>query len=81
METRIALIGIIVEDVDAVERLNGLLHEYGQYIIGRMGIPYRDKNINIISVVINADTDTISTLAGKLGMIKGVNVKTVYSKK
>ncbi|MGF7144414.1 putative iron-only hydrogenase system regulator [Anaerotaenia torta] len=81
METRIALIGIIVEDMDAVERLNGLLHEYGQYIIGRMGIPYREKNINIISVVVNADSDTISTLAGKLGMIKGVNVKTVYSKK
>ena len=81
METRIALIGIIVEDMDAVERLNGLLHEYGQYIIGRMGIPYREKNINIISVVVNADSDTISTLAGKQGMIKGVNVKTVYSKK
>jgi putative iron-only hydrogenase system regulator len=81
METRIALIGIIVEDVDAVERLNGLLHDYGQYIIGRMGIPYREKNINIISVVVNAEADIISTLAGKLGMIKGVNVKTIYSKK
>jgi putative iron-only hydrogenase system regulator len=81
METRIALIGIIVEDMDSVERLNGLLHEYGQYIIGRMGIPYREKNINIISVVVNAESDIISTLAGKLGMIKGVNVKTVYSKK
>ena len=81
METRIALIGIIVEDVESVERLNGLLHEYGQYIIGRMGIPYREKGINIISVVVNAEQDIISTLAGKLGMIKGVNVKTVYSKK
>ncbi len=81
METRIALIGIIVEDTEAAEQLNGLLHEYGQYIIGRMGIPYREKNINIISVVINANPDIISTLAGKLGMIKGVNVKTVYSKK
>ncbi len=81
METRVALIGIIVEDVDAVEKLNGLLHDYGQYIIGRMGIPYREKNINIISVVVNAQADIISTLAGKLGMIKGVSVKTVYSKK
>ena len=81
METRIALIGIIVEVVESVERLNGLLHEYGQYIIGRMGIPYREKGINIISVVVNAEQDIISTLAGKLGMIKGVNVKTVYSKK
>lgn len=81
METRVALIGIIVEDVDAVERLNSLLHDYGQYVIGRMGIPYREKNINIISVVVNAEADIISTLAGKLGMIKGVSVKTVYSKK
>lgn len=81
METRVALIGIIVEDVEAVEKLNGLLHDYGQYIIGRMGIPYREKNINIISVVLNAKADVISTLAGKLGMIKGVSVKTVYSKK
>lgn len=81
METRVALIGIIVEDVEAVERLNGLLHEYGQYVIGRMGLPYREKNINIISVVVNAEADIISTLAGKLGMIKGVSVKTIYSKK
>lgn len=81
METRIALIGIIVEDVEAVERLNSLLHDYGQYIIGRMGLPYREKNISIISVVVNAEADTISTLAGKLGMIKGITVKTIYSKK
>jgi len=81
METRIALIGIIVEDVEAVEKLNSLLHDYGQYIIGRMGLPYREKNISIISVVVNAEADTISTLAGKLGMIKGITVKTIYSKK
>jgi putative iron-only hydrogenase system regulator len=81
METRVALIGIIIEDIEAAERLNGLLHEYNQYIIGRMGLPYREKNISIISVVINAEADIISTLAGKLGMIKGVNVKTIYSKK
>ncbi len=81
MDTRVALIGIIVEDLEAVERLNGLLHEYGQYILGRMGIPYREKNINIISVVLNAEADIISSLAGKLGMIKGLSVKTIYSKK
>lgn len=81
METRIALIGIIVEDLEAVEKLNAILHEYGQYIIGRMGIPYREKSINIISVVLNAESNTISSLAGKIGMLKGVSVKTIYSKK
>ncbi len=81
VETRVALIGIIVEDMEAAERINTLLHEYSQYVIGRMGLPYREKNISIISVVVNAEADVISTLAGKLGMIKGVNVKTVYSKK
>lgn len=80
-ETRVVLIGIIVEDMDAVEKLNTLLHEYGKYIIGRMGIPYRDKNISIISVVVDAQQDIISSLAGKLGMIKGISVKTIYSKK
>ncbi|HBI72731.1 MAG TPA: iron-only hydrogenase system regulator, partial [Lachnospiraceae bacterium] len=72
METRVALIGIIVEDMEMVERINQILHEYGQYIIGRMGLPYREKNISIISIVVNAEGDIISTLAGKLGMIKGV---------
>jgi putative iron-only hydrogenase system regulator len=81
MGTRIALIGIIVEDMDSVEKMNGLLHEYGQYIIGRMGLPYKEKNISIISVVMNAEADIISTLSGKLGMLKGVSVKTVYAKK
>ncbi|WP_160687442.1 TM1266 family iron-only hydrogenase system putative regulator [Clostridium sp. C2-6-12] len=79
-DTRIALIGIIVEDTNDIERLNTILHEYGQYIIGRMGIPYRQKNVNVISVVIDASNDVISSLSGKLGMIKGINVKTVYSK-
>jgi len=80
MDTRIALIGIIVEDTDDIEMLNSILHEYGQYIIGRMGIPYRQKNVNVISVVIDASNDVISSLSGKLGMIKGITVKTVYSK-
>lgn len=81
METRIALIGIIVEDTNAVENVNEILHNYGSYIIGRMGIPYRGKQVNIISIVIDAPNDVISSLSGKLGMIKGISVKTVYSKK
>ena len=81
MDTRIAHIGIIVEDPDAVEMLNSLLHEYGSYIIGRMGIPFREKNISIISIVLHANQDVISTIAGKLGMLEGVSVKTIYSKK
>lgn len=80
MDTRIALIGIIVEDISATEKLNSILHEYGQYIIGRMGIPYREKDISVISIVIDATNDVISSLSGKLGMIKGINVKTMYSK-
>ena len=81
MEKRIAQIGIIVENTDSVEKLNNLLHEYGESIIGRMGIPFREKNINIISVVLHAEQDAISTLAGKLGMLDGVSVKAIYSKK
>lgn len=81
METRIALIGIIVEDTNAVENVNEILHNYGSYIIGRMVIPYREKQVNIISIVIDAPNDVISSLSGKLGMIKGISVKTVYSKK
>jgi putative iron-only hydrogenase system regulator len=81
MDTRIALIGIMVEDMDAVERLNGILHEYGKYIIGRMGLPLRDRNLNIISIVVDAEADIISSLAGKLGMVKGISVKAQYSRK
>ncbi len=80
METRIALIGIMVENTDAVERLNGILHEYGKHIIGRMGLPLHEKGLNIISIVIDAEPDLISSLAGKLGMLKGIRVKTLYSK-
>lgn len=79
METRVAVLGIIVEDTNSTEELNSLLHDYGQYIIGRMGIPYREKNINIISIAIDAPQDTISTLTGKIGKINGVSVKTAYS--
>ncbi len=81
METRIALIGIIVEDTIATEKLNNILHDYGQYIVGRMGVPYRDKEVCVISVIIDATNDIISSLSGKLGMIDGITVKTIYSKK
>ena len=81
METRIALIGIIVEDLDKTEKLNSILHEYSTYIIGRMGLPYKEKDVCVISIVIDAYNDVISSLSGKLGMIKGISVKTMYSKK
>lgn len=80
METRVALIGIIIENPDSVEPMNSLLHEYSSYIIGRMGVPYREKGISIISVVIDAPMNKISSLSGKLGMLSGVNTKTIYSK-
>ncbi|WFR57396.1 iron-only hydrogenase system regulator [Anaerocolumna sp. AGMB13025] len=80
MDTRIALIGIIVENMEVVENVNQILHEYGTYIVGRMGIPYKEKGVSIISIVIDADNNVISSLSGKLGMINGINVKTVYSK-
>ena len=79
METRVAVMSIIVENGDSVERLNGLLHDYGEFIIGRMGIPYRQKKINILSIALDAPQETISALAGKLGNLKGVSVKTAYS--
>lgn len=80
METKIAVISIIVEDPESSAPTNELLHEFSQYIIGRMGIPYRQKNIGIISVVIDAPQNVISSLSGKLGMIRGINVKVVVSK-
>lgn len=80
MESRIALIGIIVEDTEASEKINRILHEYVPYIVGRMGIPYRKQNVCIISLVIDAPNDIISSLSGKLGMVKGISVKTLYSR-
>ena len=79
METRVAVMSIIVENPEAVERLNGILHEYGEFIIGRMGIPYRKRKISIISVALDASQNTISSLAGKIGSLSGVSVKTAYS--
>ena len=81
METRIALIGIIVENPDSVEQLNHLLHDYGSFIVGRRGIPYEKKNGNIISVAIDAPQDIISALSGRIGRLDGIGVKTVYSNK
>lgn len=80
METRIALIGIIVEDLNSTEKINELLHEYSHYIVGRMGLPYRSRGIAIISVIIDAPANEISALSGKLGMIPGVNSKVQYTK-
>lgn len=79
METRVALIGIVVENPESVEKLNGILHQFGNYIIGRMGIPYPKKNVSVISIAIDAPMDIISALSGKLGMLRGVSTKTVYS--
>lgn len=80
METRIALVGIIVENLEKVEEVNHILHEYGKYIVGRMGLPIREHGVNIISIVIESDSNTINSLSGKLGMLEGISAKTVYSK-
>ena len=79
-ETRVALLGVVVENPDSVEELNALLHEYKDYIIGRMGIPYRERKVNIISIVLDAPADAISALSDKAGMLPGVSCKAVYSK-
>lgn len=79
METRVALIGIIVEEPESVETLNQILHENGKYIIGRMGIPYQKRGVNIISIAIDAPQDVINTVTGKIGRLDGVTAKTVCS--
>lgn len=80
MESRVAIIGIIVEDAASIEGVNRILHEYGSYIIGRMGIPYPKKEVNIISIAVDAPQDTISALSGKLGKLPGISSKAAYSK-
>lgn len=80
-ETRVAVISVIVENAESVEAINALLHQYRQYIIGRMGVPYPKKNISIISVAMDGPMDAVSALSGKLGALTGVSTKTVYSKK
>ncbi len=79
METRVAVMSILVENGDMVRELNEMLHIYGEYIIGRMGIPYRKRNVNIICIALDAPQDVISALSGKIGNLPGVHTKTVYS--
>lgn len=81
MERRIAMLSIIIEDTESVARMNSILHEYADYIIGRMGIPYRDENLYLISVAVDAPMDAINTLTGKLGRLPGVSAKAVYAKR
>lgn len=80
METRIAIIGIIVENNESTKALNDVLHEFNEVIIGRMGLPYKSRKIGVISIIVDADNNTINTLSGKLGMLRGINVKTMYAK-
>ena len=79
METRVAVISIIIENPDSVQAMNELLHQYSSYVIGRMGIPYRHRGISIISVAVEAPQDVISALSGKLGRMDGVSAKAAYS--
>ena len=79
METRVAVIGIIVEAPESTPLLNGILHSYSDYIVGRMGIPYKEKNISIISLAVDAPQEVISALSGKIGRLKGISAKTAYS--
>ena len=80
METRIGAISIIVEDPDSVETLNTILHDYAPYILGRMGIPYREKGLSIICIAVDAPTDTVNALTGKIGRLPGVSAKAIYRK-
>lgn len=77
-DTRLALIGIIVGNRDTAGKINDILHDYGQYIIGRMGVPYRDKEIDVISIIVDAPQDVISAVSGKLGILPDVSTKTIY---
>lgn len=80
MENRLALVGIIVENLSSSDEINSILHDFGRYIIGRMGIPYREREISVISIVIDAPNDVINSMTGKLGKLDGVNVKAQYAK-
>lgn len=80
METRVSLIGIIVKNTKSIESLNKILHEYSEYVIGRMGIPYREKNVNIISVAVDAPPDVINAISGKIGRLEGISAKTIMAK-
>ena len=80
MNSRIAILGIFVYEIERANEINDLLHEYSQYIIGRMGIPYKDKGVYVISVILDGPNEIIGAVSGKIGMIKGVSVKALYSK-
>ena len=80
MENKIAVLAVIVDDYSAVDKVNALLHEFRDYVVGRMGLPYRLKNVNVISVVLDAPIEAINSLSGKLGMIKGVSSKVLTAK-
>ncbi len=80
MDTRVAVMSIIVENTSSIESLNNILHEYRQHIIGRMGLPYHQKNINIISIALDAPQDIISALSGRIGKLDGVSVTIAFSK-
>ena len=81
METRIAAVSVIVENPESVEALNGILHEYSAFVIGRMGIPYREKEVSVICLALDAPTDTVNALTGKLGRLPGVTARAIYSQK
>ena len=81
MDTRVAIIGIIVENMDSVKALNEILHEYGEHIIGRLGIPYPKKQVNVVTVVVDASQDVINALSGKIGRLNGITAKTISSNK
>ena len=81
MENRIAAVSVIVEDPESVETLNSILHGYSVYVIGRMGIPYREKGVSVICLVLDAPTDTVNALTGKLGRLNGITARAVYSQK
>ena len=80
METRVAILGIVVENPNSVGKLNSLLHDYSQFIVGRMGVPYKERGISLISVMVDGPSDEISSLSGKIGQLDGITAKAVYSK-
>ena len=80
METRVAVIAVVIEDRSNVDAFNQLLHQYADYIIGRMGIPYKERQVSLISIAVDAPADVISALSGKIGMLQGITAKTVYSR-
>ena len=81
MEKRIAVVGVIIENKDSVEKLNSLLHEFSDCIIGRMGLPYRERNLSVVSLAVDAPQNVISEMTGKIGKLDGISVKTAYSNK